>query len=89
MLYTEGVLFMSEETRQEETGLGDAGRWIGWAGIIAAVIGFFFMPFWLGGLGVVLGIIALFSPARGVAWWAIILGVIAIGIGFFFTPPAV
>lgn len=59
------------------------GKWLGWLGIIAAVIGFFVYQFVLGGIGIVLGLIGLASQQKGLNWTAVVLGVIAILVGMF------
>jgi hypothetical protein len=53
------------------------GKWLGWLGIISAVIGFFYAPIWLGSIGIILGLIGLASPQKTLAWWAIGLGIVA------------
>lgn len=58
-----------------------AGNWLGWIGVILAIIGFFWQPVWMGVIAVILGIIGLFSPKKGVNWAAIILGVIVLIVG--------
>jgi hypothetical protein len=60
---------------------GTAGNWLGWLGIIVAVVGFFTMHLVLGIIGVILGIIGLFSPKKGLNWIAVVCGIIAILIG--------
>jgi hypothetical protein len=59
------------------------GNVLGWLGIVAAVVGFFFFPIWLGIIGVVLGLITLASPQKAVGWVAIVLSVIALIIPLF------
>ncbi|KAB2339000.1 C4-dicarboxylate ABC transporter [Cytobacillus depressus] len=54
------------------------GLWLGWLGVIAAVVGFFFAPYWLGAIAVVLGLIVLASPQKALAWSSLVLGAIAI-----------
>ncbi|MBS4179532.1 hypothetical protein [Lederbergia citrea] len=54
------------------------GMWLGWLGILAAVVGFFYAPIWLGGLAAVLGLIVLASPQKALAWCSLVLGVIVI-----------
>lgn len=54
----------------------EAGKWLGWIGIILAVIGFFWQPVFMGIVALILGIIGLFSPEKGVNWAAIIIAVI-------------
>ncbi len=61
---------------------GKAGKWLGWIGIVVAVVGFFTAHLVLGVIGLVLGIIGLFSPSKGVNWFAIICGIIAIIINY-------
>ncbi|MGE8203341.1 hypothetical protein ACQKP0_02075 [Heyndrickxia sp. NPDC080065] len=60
------------------------GLWLGWLGIIAAIVGFFYAPYWLGGIAVVLGLVTFASPQKIVAWGAVILGAIAILIEVFY-----
>lgn len=55
-----------------------AGQWLGWIGIILAVIGFFWQPVWMGIIAVVLGIIGLFSNQKGLNWTAVIIGAIVL-----------
>ncbi|MFF2753248.1 hypothetical protein ACFVR1_05770 [Psychrobacillus sp. NPDC058041] len=57
------------------------GMWIGWIGIVLAVVGFFYYPMILGGGAVVLGLVGLTSPQKFLAWISIVLGAIA-----FFLP---
>ncbi|MDC3414515.1 hypothetical protein NC797_17900 [Aquibacillus sp. 3ASR75-11] len=52
------------------------GKWLGWLGILSAVIGFFVIPIWLGSLGVILGLIGLASPQKTLAWWAVGLSIV-------------
>lgn len=59
------------------------GNVLGWLGIIAAVVGFFYAPIWLGIIGVILGLITLASPQKALAWVAIVLSVIALLIPLF------
>lgn len=59
----------------------NAGKWLGWIGIIAGVIGFFWQHIWMGVIGLVLGIIGCFSPKRNLNIVAIVIGVIALIIG--------
>jgi len=67
---------------QSNDGLSEtAGNWLGWIGIIAGIIGFFWQPVWMGIIGIVLGVIGLFSPQKGVNWGAIVVGAIALIIG--------
>lgn len=57
------------------------GSWIGWIGIVLAVVGFFYYPLWFGGAAVVLGLLGLTFPQKFLAWSSIVLGAIA-----FFLP---
>ncbi|MZQ86245.1 C4-dicarboxylate ABC transporter [Paenibacillus sp. 5J-6] len=59
------------------------GKWLGWIGIILAVIGFFYAPVWMGSFAVVLGLICLATPKKGLAWWSVALGVMAFIIPYF------
>ncbi|QDI90722.1 C4-dicarboxylate ABC transporter [Salicibibacter halophilus] len=54
------------------------GQWLGWIGIIAAVIGFFAAPIFWGIVAVVLGLIALATPQKALAWIAIGLGAVSL-----------
>ena len=54
------------------------GMWLGWLGIIAAAVGFFYAPYWLGGLAALLGLIVLATPQKALAWGSIVLGAIVI-----------
>ncbi|MCF6092767.1 hypothetical protein L1765_02000 [Microaerobacter geothermalis] len=81
---------MAEEIRNEGHGQGGeravedtSARWIGWIGIAASIIAFFFAPYIMGGAGIILGIIGLFSNAKTLSWWAIGLGAAAIIIRWF------
>lgn len=56
----------------------EAGLWLGWIGIIVAIIGFFWQPVFMGIVALILGIIGLFSPQKGVNWGAIILAAIVL-----------
>ncbi|HEX7056478.1 MAG TPA: C4-dicarboxylate ABC transporter [Bacilli bacterium] len=59
--------------------------WMGWIGIVAGVIAFFYAPFIFGAVAVVLGLITVFSKANTLGWWACALGVIgAIANGWFY-----
>ena len=57
------------------------GMWIGWIGIVLAIVGFFYYPMILGAGAVVLGLVGLTSPQKFLAWISIVLGAIA-----FFLP---
>lgn len=57
------------------------GMWIGWIGIVLAIVGFFYYPMILGASAVVLGLVGLTSPQKFLAWISIVLGAIA-----FFLP---
>jgi hypothetical protein len=59
------------------------GNVLGWLGIIAAVVGFFYAPIWLGIAAVVLGLVTLASPQKALAWVAVVLGVITLIIPLF------
>ena len=59
------------------------GKVLGWLGIVAAVVGFFFAPIWLGIIGLVLGLITLASPEKVLAWLAVVLGAIVLIVQFF------
>ncbi|MCD8503258.1 MAG: hypothetical protein LRY71_18375 [Bacillaceae bacterium] len=56
----------------------EAGNWLGWIGIILAVIGFFWQPVFMGIVALILGIIGVFSPQKGLNWTAIILAAIVL-----------
>jgi hypothetical protein len=56
----------------------EAGNWLGWIGIILAIIGFFWQPVLMGIVALILGVIGLFSPQKGVNWGAVILAVIVL-----------
>lgn len=71
----------TNQNTQTEGLSNTAGQWLGWLGIIAAVIGFFWQPIWMGIIALVLGIIGVFSPQKGLNWTAVVLGVIALIIG--------
>lgn len=55
-----------------------AGQWLGWIGIILAVIGFFWQPVLMGIVSIVLGVIGLASQQKGLNWTAIVLGAIVL-----------
>jgi len=59
-----------------------AGLWIGWLGVIVAVVGFFFVPYWLGVIAIFLGLIVLASPQKALGWSSLVLGIIAILIPY-------
>ncbi|MDP4105125.1 MAG: C4-dicarboxylate ABC transporter [Bacillota bacterium] len=59
------------------------GNVLGWLGIVAAVVGFFYAPIWLGIIGIVLGLITLASPQKALAWVAVVLSVITLVIPLF------
>lgn len=63
-----------------------AGLWMGWIGIILAVIGFFLTSsawvLWLGIAAIVLGIIGLFSPQKVLNTISIVLGVVGVILYF-------
>jgi uncharacterized membrane protein len=59
------------------------GNVLGWLGIIAAVVGFFYAPMWFSIIGFVLGLITLASPQKALAWVAVVLNVISFVIPFF------
>lgn len=74
---------MSERyNEQEDTRISDnAGKWLGWIGIIVAIIGFFWEPVWMGVIALVLGIIGVFSPQKALNWVAIVAGIIVLIFG--------
>lgn len=72
---------MAEEIRERQD---SSAKWIGWIGIIAGILSFFYAPLLFGGAAVILGIITLFSKANGVGWWAIGLGVVGALANYWF-----
>lgn len=72
---------MDESSKSSASINETAGTWLGWIGIIAGVIGFFWQPVWMGAIAVVLGIIGLFSDKKGLNWVAIIVGAVALIVG--------
>ncbi|UUX33698.1 C4-dicarboxylate ABC transporter [Fundicoccus culcitae] len=60
-----------------------AGKWLGWIGIIVGVIGFFWQPVWMGIIAIVLGVIGLFSEQKTLNWAAIIVGAVVLIYHFF------
>jgi len=54
------------------------GQWLGWIGIILAVIGFFWQPVWMGIIAVILGAVGLFSDQKGLNWTATGLGIVVL-----------
>lgn len=40
------------------------GQWLGWIGIVLAIIGFFWQPVWMGVIALILGIVGLFSDQK-------------------------
>lgn len=57
------------------------GTWLGWVGIVIAIVGFFWLSIWLGIAAMVLGVIGLTTPVKGLNWTAIALGAVAIILG--------
>lgn len=58
-----------------------AGTWLGWIGIIASVIGFFWAPLWMGIAGIISGGIGLFSSKKWLNGIAFVAGVVALIVG--------
>ncbi|HET7580958.1 MAG TPA: hypothetical protein VFK33_16885 [Bacillales bacterium] len=59
-------------------------EWLSWAGIVIALIGFFFWaPVGLGVIGAILGIFSLSAQRKTWVWIAIIVGIIVIILGLF------
>lgn len=58
------------------------GNVLGWLGIIAAVVGFFYAHIWLGVIGLVLGLITLASPQKALAWWAVGISIVELIVAF-------
>ncbi|MED0676557.1 hypothetical protein [Aneurinibacillus thermoaerophilus] len=72
-----------EETREEET-RDTSALWLGWIGIVAGIVAFFYAPLLFGGAAVILGLITVFSKANTLGWWAIGLGVVGIIVQWFY-----
>lgn len=58
------------------------GKWLGWAGVIVGVIGFFTMRLFLGIVAVCLGVIGRMSDQKTLNTWAIVAGAVAILLNF-------
>lgn len=56
----------------------NAGKWLGYIGIVLAVIAFFWQPIWMSIIALVLGVIGLFSDQKTVNWIAIAVAVVAL-----------
>lgn len=72
---------MAEEIRERED---SSAKWMGWLGIIAGIVSFFYAPFLFGGAAIILGLITAFSKANGLGWWAVVLGVIGAALNIVF-----
>lgn len=62
------------------------GQWLGWIGIIVAVVGYFLSANWCLALGIValvLGVIGVFSEEKTLNIITIILGAVGIILYFF------
>lgn len=54
------------------------GQWLGYIGIVLAVIAFFWQSIWMSIIAIVLGIIGLFSDQKTVNWIAIAIAAVAL-----------
>jgi hypothetical protein len=67
-----------------EEGQDTSALWMGWIGIAAGIVAFFYSPFLFGGAAVILGVITLFSRANTLGWWAIGLGIVGMVVRWFY-----
>lgn len=70
---------------REEEKNDTSALWMGWIGIVAGIISFFYAPLLFGGAAVVLGLITVFSKANTLGWWAIGLGIVGAAVNWFFN----
>ena len=68
---------MAEAREGERVREDTSARWIGWIGIVAGIMAFFFVPLLFGGAAVVLGVDYVFSQANTLGWWSAALGIVA------------
>ncbi|ALS22361.1 MULTISPECIES: hypothetical protein [Paenibacillus] len=61
---------------KERDNTDSSALWMGWIGIIAGIIAFFFSPVLFGCAAIILGLITVFSQANNLGWWAIGLGLV-------------
>lgn len=72
-----------QETTMEDD---DVKVGMGWLGLSAAILSFFFAPLILGGAGIILGIIGKRRGADTLGNMAIIVSVVSIAFSMFFAP---
>ncbi|CDQ18018.1 hypothetical protein SAMN05192559_102241 [Halobacillus karajensis] len=72
-----------QETTMEDD---DVKTGMGWLGLSAAILSFFFAPLILGAAGIILGIVSKRRGADTLGNMAIIVSIVSIAFSFFFTP---
>ncbi|MCA0970064.1 rhomboid family intramembrane serine protease [Halobacillus litoralis] len=73
--------------REQETNMQDDVKvGMGWIGLSAAILSFFFAPLILGAAGIIFGVIGKRQGADSLGNMAIIVSVISILFSLFFTP---
>ncbi|TGB04286.1 hypothetical protein [Halobacillus salinus] len=75
------------ENKEKETNMQDDVKvGMGWIGLTAAILSFFFAPLILGVVGIVFGIIGKRRGADTLGNMAIIVSIVSIAFSLFFTP---
>ncbi|MFZ0371344.1 MAG: hypothetical protein WAM07_17250 [Halobacillus sp.] len=75
------------QTEEKETTMeSDVKVGMGWLGLSAAILSFFFAPLILGAAGIVLGIIGKRRGADTLGNMAIIISIVSIAFSIFFAP---
>jgi hypothetical protein len=76
---------MADERDVRSEGRQDGSAlWMGWIGIAAGIVAFFYSPFLFGGAAIILGVITLFSRANTLGWWSIGLGIVGMIVRWFY-----
>ena len=65
-----------DQVEEKGRGRDTSAHLMGWIGVIAGIISFFYAPVLFGGIAIVLGLITVFSRANSLGWWAIVLGIV-------------
>ena len=65
-----------DEVKERDQVKDTSALWMGWIGVAAGIVSFFYAPFLFGAAAVILGLITVFSKANGLGWWAIVLGIV-------------
>jgi len=59
----------------------NAGKWLGWIGLVLGVLGFFWLRIWFGVAAVIMGAIGLASPQKKLNTVTVVAGAVAIALG--------